>query len=105
VAADVHGVLDLKNTINAMVDQLNRFVSEVTRVAREVGTEGKLVKRGGHPLRGPPPKVKLQLMIGSPARGRVRLPRKDGRWRTTIRIGFEPRNRALTRPRKNPRAN
>jgi signal transduction histidine kinase/HAMP domain-containing protein/ActR/RegA family two-component response regulator len=43
ITADVHGeVLDLKNTINAMVDQLNRFVSEVTRVAREVGTEGKL---------------------------------------------------------------
>ena len=43
ITADVHGeVLELKNTINAMVDQLNRFVSEVTRVAREVGTEGKL---------------------------------------------------------------
>jgi signal transduction histidine kinase/CheY-like chemotaxis protein/HAMP domain-containing protein len=43
VTADVHGeMLELKNTINAMVDQLNRFVSEVTRVAREVGTEGKL---------------------------------------------------------------
>jgi signal transduction histidine kinase/HAMP domain-containing protein/ActR/RegA family two-component response regulator len=43
IAAEVHGeVLDLKNTINAMVDQLNRFASEVTRVAREVGTEGKL---------------------------------------------------------------
>jgi signal transduction histidine kinase/HAMP domain-containing protein/ActR/RegA family two-component response regulator len=35
-------MLDLKNTINAMVDQLNGFVSELTRVAREVGTEGKL---------------------------------------------------------------
>jgi len=35
-------MLELKNTVNAMVDQLNRFVSEVTRVAREVGTEGKL---------------------------------------------------------------
>jgi signal transduction histidine kinase/HAMP domain-containing protein len=35
-------MLELKNTINAMVDQLNRFISEVTRVAREVGTEGKL---------------------------------------------------------------
>ncbi len=35
-------MLDLKNTINAMVDQLNGFASEVTRVAREVGTEGKL---------------------------------------------------------------
>ena len=35
-------ILELKNTINTMVDQLNRFASEVTRVAREVGTEGKL---------------------------------------------------------------
>ncbi len=35
-------VLDLKNTLNAMVDQLNAFASEVTRVAREVGVEGKL---------------------------------------------------------------
>ena len=43
VAAEVKGeMLELKNTINAMVDQLNGFVSEVTRVAREVGTEGKL---------------------------------------------------------------
>ena len=43
ITADVHGeMLELKSTINAMVDQLNRFVSEVTRVAREVGTEGKL---------------------------------------------------------------
>jgi signal transduction histidine kinase/HAMP domain-containing protein/ActR/RegA family two-component response regulator len=43
VTADVHGeMLELKTTINAMVDQLNGFVSEVTRVAREVGTEGKL---------------------------------------------------------------
>jgi signal transduction histidine kinase/DNA-binding response OmpR family regulator/HAMP domain-containing protein len=43
VTADVRGeMLELKNTINAMVDQLNGFISEVTRVAREVGTEGKL---------------------------------------------------------------
>ncbi len=43
IAADVKGeMLELKNTLNAMVDQLNGFVSEVTRVAREVGTEGKL---------------------------------------------------------------
>ena len=35
-------ILELKNTINVMVDQLNAFASEVTRVAREVGTEGKL---------------------------------------------------------------
>jgi signal transduction histidine kinase/HAMP domain-containing protein/ActR/RegA family two-component response regulator len=43
VSGEVGGdMLELKNTINAMVDQLNGFVSEVTRVAREVGTEGKL---------------------------------------------------------------
>jgi signal transduction histidine kinase/HAMP domain-containing protein/ActR/RegA family two-component response regulator len=43
VTAEVGGeMLELKNTINAMVDQLNGFISEVTRVAREVGTEGKL---------------------------------------------------------------
>src|SRR5262249_34822622 len=35
-------ILELKSTINTMVDQLNSFASEVTRVAREVGTEGKL---------------------------------------------------------------
>ena len=35
-------ILELKNTINVMVDQLNSFAAEVTRVAREVGTEGKL---------------------------------------------------------------
>src|SRR3712207_5161677 len=43
VTVDVRGeILQLKNTINAMVDQLNSFASEVTRVAREVGTEGRL---------------------------------------------------------------
>ena len=43
IAVDVKGeVLELKNTMNAMVDQLRSFASEVTRVAREVGTEGKL---------------------------------------------------------------
>jgi len=35
-------ILELKDTINTMVDQLSSFASEVTRVAREVGTEGKL---------------------------------------------------------------
>src|SRR5436190_878942 len=43
ITVDVHGeILELKNTINTMVDQLNAFASEVTRVAHEVGTEGKL---------------------------------------------------------------
>src|SRR6516162_2365350 len=43
ITVDVKGeILELKNTINTMVDQLNSFASEVSRVAREVGTEGKL---------------------------------------------------------------
>ncbi len=48
ITVDVRGeILELKNTINVMVDQLSSFASEVTRVAREVGTEGKL---GGQAL-------------------------------------------------------
>src|SRR5438067_3134386 len=43
ITVDVRGeILELKNTLNTMVDQLNAFASEVSRVAREVGTEGKL---------------------------------------------------------------
>src|SRR5213075_1511598 len=43
ITVDAQGeILELKNTINTMVDQLNGFAGEVTRVAREVGTEGKL---------------------------------------------------------------
>ena len=43
ITVDVKGeILELKNTINTMVDQLNAFAGEVTRVAREVGTDGKL---------------------------------------------------------------
>src|SRR5688572_7935519 len=43
ITVDVKGeILELKNTVNAMVDLLGSFASEVTRVAREVGTEGKL---------------------------------------------------------------
>src|ERR671936_31851 len=48
ITVDVRGeILELKNTINTMVDQLNAFAAEVTRVAREVGTDGKL---GGQAL-------------------------------------------------------
>ena len=47
ITVNVRGeMLELKNTINTMVDQLNSFSSEVTRVAREVGTEGKLGGQG-----------------------------------------------------------
>jgi HAMP domain-containing protein len=43
ITVDVKGeILELKDTINTMVDRLNAFASEVSRVAREVGTEGKL---------------------------------------------------------------
>ena len=43
ITVDAEGeILELKNTINTMVDQLNLFAAEVTRVAKEVGTEGKL---------------------------------------------------------------
>src|SRR5207253_2795069 len=48
ITVEVRGeILELKDTINTMVDQLNAFAGEVTRVAREVGTEGKL---GGQAL-------------------------------------------------------
>ena len=59
ITVDVKGeILELKNTINTMVDQLRSFASEVTRVAREVGTEGKLggqadVQGRGRHLEGP----------------------------------------------------
>src|SRR5690606_39748079 len=43
IAVDVQGeVLELKDTVNTMVDQLSAFADEVTRVAREVGTQGNL---------------------------------------------------------------
>ena len=59
ITVEVRGeILELKNTINTMVDQLSSFASEVTRVAREVGTEGKLggqaeVQGRGRHLEGP----------------------------------------------------
>jgi HAMP domain-containing protein len=59
ITVDVKGeILELKNTLNTMVDQLNAFASEVSRVAREVGTEGKLggqaaVPGVGRHLEGP----------------------------------------------------
>jgi HAMP domain-containing protein/CheY-like chemotaxis protein len=50
ITVDVKGeILELKNTINTMVDQLRSFASEVTRVAREVGTDGKLGGQAGVP--------------------------------------------------------
>ena len=52
IAVDVKGeILQLKEAINTMVDQLNAFAAEVTRVAREVGTEGKLGGQAAGPRR------------------------------------------------------
>src|SRR5439155_16164224 len=48
ITVDVRGeILELKNTINTMVDQLRSFASEVTRVARDGGTEGRLAGQAG----------------------------------------------------------
>ncbi len=76
ITVDVKGeILELKNTINTMVDQLNSFASEVTRVAREVGTEGKL---GGQPprcatsLKSPPPLPGATWRARSPWTSRAR---------------------------------
>ena len=53
IRVDVKGeILEVKETINTMVDQLNAFASEVTRVAREVGTEGKLAGQAIAPAVG-----------------------------------------------------
>ena len=53
ITVDVRGeILQLKETLNTMVDQLNRFAGEVTRVAREVGTEGQAGRPGAGARRG-----------------------------------------------------
>ena len=69
ITIDVKGeILELKNTINTMVEQLRGFANEVTRVAREVGTEGRL---GGQ-----------ATVRGVPACG-ASSPSPSTRWRTT----------------------
>jgi len=69
ITVDVKGeILELKSTINTMVDQLNGFASEVSRVAREVGSDGKLGARRRCPER--------------PAPGRT-SPTTSTRWRRT----------------------
>ena len=69
ITGDVHGeMLELKNTVNAMVDQLNGFVSEVTRVVREVGTEGKLGQAAA-----------VTIEVGGRVEGSDRQRQRDGR--------------------------
>ena len=58
ITVDVKGeILQLKDTINTMVDQLNAFAAEVTRVAREVGTEGKLGGQARFPASPAPGRI------------------------------------------------
>ena len=102
ITVDVKGeILALKNTINTMVDQLNGFASEVTRVAREVGTEGKLggqaagARRGRH-LEGPdrqrqlhglqPHRPGAQHRRGDDRRGQRRPLQEDHRRRASGEI-------------------
>ena len=74
ITVDAKGeMLELKNTINTMVDQLNSFAAEVTRVAREVGTEGKLggqaeVQGRRRHLEGPDRQRQLHGLATSPPR-------------------------------------
>ena len=87
-------ILELKNTINTMVDQLNAFASEVTRVAREVGTEGKL--GGQAQVQGVAGTWKdltdnVNLMAGEPDRPGPQHRRGDHR-----------RRHAATCPRRSP---
>ena len=58
ITVDVRGeILQLKETLNTMVDQLNRFAGEVTRVAREVGSEGRWAARPTFPALPAPGKI------------------------------------------------
>jgi methyl-accepting chemotaxis protein len=58
ITVDVKGeILELKNTINVMVDQLNAFASEVTRVRREVGTEASSAARRRSPASAAPGRI------------------------------------------------
>ena len=79
ITVDVRGeILELKNTINTMVDQLNGVRIEVTRVAREVGSEGKL---GGQ-----------AEVRASPARGKI-LPTRSTSWPEPDLAGAQHRRR------------
>ena len=87
ITVDVKGeILELKNTINTMVDQLSSFASEVTRVAREVGTEGQAGRPGrgegrGRHLEGPDRQRQLAWPATSPARCAT-SPRSPPPWPT-----------------------
>ena len=103
ITVDVSGeILQLKNTINTMVDQLNAFASEVTRVAREVGTEGKLggqadVRGRRRHLEGP--HRQRQLDGRQPDRPGAQHRRRDHRGRQRRPVAEDHRRRARRDPR------
>ena len=102
ITVDVSGeILQLKETINTMVDQLNAFASEVTRVAREVGTEGRLggqaqVPRRGRHVEGPD--RQRQLDGGQPDRAGAQHRRGDDRRGARRPVAQDHRRRARRDP-------
>ena len=103
ITVDVSGeILELKNTINTMVDQLNGFASEVTRVAREVGTEGQARRPGAGARRGrhlEGPHRQRQLHGVEPHRPGPQHRRRDHRRRPRRPLTQDHRRRARRDPR------
>ena len=95
VTVDVKGeVLELKNTVNTMVDQLSSFADEVTRVAREVGTDGKL--GGQAQVKG------VSRRLEGPDREREHARRQPHLARCATSPPSRPRSRTATSPRRSP---
>ena len=109
ITVDAKGeILELKNTINTMVDQLNSFAAEVTRVAKEVGTEGKLggqadVKGVSRHLEGPHRQRQLHGLEPDHAGARHRQGRDRGRQRRPVAEDRPSRRRARS-PRSTTRS-
>ncbi len=100
ITVDVRGeILQLKETLNTMVDQLNRFAGEVTRVAREVGTEDGSAVRPTCPASPAPgrisPTTSTRWPATSPARSAT-SPKSPPRWR---RATCRRRSRSTSRAR------
>ncbi len=104
ITVDVRGeILELKNTINTMVDQLNAFAGEVTRVAREVGTEEKL--GGQADVKGVGGTWKdLTDSVNSMARNLTAQVRNIAEVTTAVARGDLSRKITVGRPRRNSRA-
>ena len=95
ITVDARGeILQIKDVINTMVDQLGSFASEVTRVAKEVGTEGKL--GGQADVRG------RRRHLEGPHRQRQHDGRQPHLARSATSPKSRPRSRAATSPRRSP---